>query len=146
MQSIKFDDGFKEFMINDDPSRVIRFNPADYGIIERFDKARKEIAAEVDKIQEDINIKPDGSAEDDLGEAADLLDRTNKLIRDKIDYIFDSQVSDIAFGRQSPLSSVKGLPLFERFIRAAQPYIEKEVRKEQEASQKRISKYTSQVK
>ena len=147
MQNIKFDDGFKEFMINDDPSRVIRFNPADYGIIERFDKARKEIAAEVDKIQEDINIKPDGSAEeDDLGEAADLLDRTNKLIRDKIDYIFDSPVSDIAFGRQSPLSSVKGLPLFERFIRAAQPYIEKEVRKEQEASQKRISKYTSQVK
>ena len=149
MQSIRFDDGYKEFMINDDPDRVIRFNPADYGIIERFNTARKVILIEMEKIQGDIDINPDGTpnvAEDELGEAAELLSKTRKLICDQVDYIFGGPVSDMAFGTQSPLSSVKGLPLFERFIRAAQPFIEKEVKAEQLASQKRINKYTKQVK
>jgi len=149
MQSIRFDDGYKEFMINDDPDRVIRFNPADYGIIERFNTARKVILIEMEKIQGDIDINPDGTpnvAEDELGEAAELLSKTRKLICDQVDYIFGSPVAEIVFGNQSPLSSVKGIPLFERFIRAAQPFIEKEVKTEQEASQKRINKYTKQVK
>lgn len=149
MQSLRFDDGYKEFMINDDPNRVIRFNPADYGIIERFNTARKEIFNEMEKIQSDININPDGTpnvSEDELGEAAEILSKTRKLICDQVDHIFGSPVSDMAFGTQSPLSSVKGLPLFERFIRAAQPFIEKEVKAEQLASQKRINKYTKQVK
>jgi len=149
MQSIRFDDGFKEFMINDDPNRVIRFNPADYGIIERFNTARKDILAEMDKLQKDIDIKPDGTPdvpEDELEEAAGMMSKVRKLICDKVDYIFGNPVSDVVFGTQSPLSSVKGIPLFERFIRAAQPYIEEEVKKEQQASQKRVEKYTKQVK
>lgn len=149
MQSIRFDDGYKEFMINDDPNRVIRFNPADYGIVERFNEARKDILAEIDKLQKDIDINPDGTAnvpEDEMDEAATMLSQVRKLICEKVDYIFGSPVAEIVFGNQSPLSSVKGIPLFERFIRAAQPFIEKEVKTEQEASQKRINKYTKQVK
>ena len=61
MQSIRFDDGYKEFMINDDPNRVIRFNPADYGIIERFNTARKDITAEMEKLEGDVELKPDSS-------------------------------------------------------------------------------------
>ena len=149
MQGLRFDDGFREFMINDDPSRVIRFNPADYGILERFNTARKQILSETEKIQEDIDINPDGTpnvAEDELEEAAQMLGQVRKLICDQVDYIFGSSVSESAFGTQSPLSSVKGLPLFEKFIKAAQPFIEKEVKAEQLASQKRVNKYTKQVK
>ena len=149
MQSIRFDDGYKEFMINDDPNRVIRFNPADYGILERFNIAHKEITKEMEALQADFDIKTDGTPdvpEDELNEAAEMLAKVRKLICDKVDYIFGSPVSEAAFGTQSPLSSVKGLPLFERFIRAAQPFIEKEVKAEQKASQKRVNKYTSQVK
>lgn len=149
MQSIRFDDGYKEFMINDDPSKVIRFNPSDYGIIERFNTARKDILTEIEKLQKDFDIKPDGTPdvpEDELEEAAGMMSKVRKLICDKVDYIFGNPVSEIAFGNQSPLSSIKGIPLFERFIRAAQPYIEKEVKAEQEASMKRVNKYTKQVK
>ena len=149
MQSIRFDDGYKEFMINDDPNRVIRFNPSDYGIIERFNTARKDILNEIEKLQKDFDIKPDGTPDvpdDELEEAAEMMSKVRKLICDKVDYIFGNPVSEIAFGNQSPLSSIKGIPLFERFIRAAQPYIEEEVKKEQQASQKRVEKYTKQVK
>jgi hypothetical protein len=149
MQSIRFDDGYKEFMINDDPNRVIRFNPADYGILERFDTASKEMMQELEALGDDIDLNPDGTPnvpESELEEAAKLLAKSRKIICDKIDYIFGSPVSEVAFGTQSPLSSVKGLPLFERFINAARPIIEKEVMAEQKASQKRVEKYTKQVK
>ena len=33
MQNIRFDDGYKEFMINDDPNKVIRFDPTDFAIL-----------------------------------------------------------------------------------------------------------------
>ena len=98
MQSIRFDDGYKEFMINDDPNRVIRFNPADYGIIERFNTARKDILNEIEKLQKDFDIKPDGSPdvpEDELEEAAGMMSKVRKLICDKVDYIFGNPVSEL---------------------------------------------------
>lgn len=146
MQSIRFDDGFKEFMINDDPNRIIRFDPADFGIIERFNTARKNIEKSTSILDDDIDIDNNGEPVDELEEAAETINKVNKFIREQVDYIFDSPVSDIAFGNKSPLAMVKGVPLFERFIVAAQSYIEKEIKAEMKASEKRISKYTKQVK
>ena len=41
MQNLSFEDGYKEFTVNEDPERKIRFNPADLSILERFNTARK---------------------------------------------------------------------------------------------------------
>lgn len=145
MQNLNFDDGYKEFSINNDPGRVIRFNPADFGIIERIKTAYDEInkAADLDK---NIELKPDGTALDEFSKAADVVRDVDNTIREQIDYIFNSPVSDAVFGRQSTLGMVKGMPLYERFLNAVIPVIEKEVGIQQEASQKRIQKYTRQVK
>ena len=35
MKSLLFDDGYESFAVNDDPARIIRFNPADPEIINR---------------------------------------------------------------------------------------------------------------
>ncbi len=145
MQSLKFEEGYKEFCINDDETRVIRFNPADYGLIERFSEARKAIIKAVDGLEKDVNLNPNGNPEDELEEAAQLVKSINELIDTQINYIFDSDVAKIAFGNQSRVSTVKGKFLFERFMDAVGPYIEKEIKVEQAASQKRIEKYTKQV-
>ena len=142
MQNISFDDGFREFMINNDANRVIRFNPSDFSILERFNTAMKEIENAYNKIDKDVELNTDGSPVENLDEYVEIIKKVNMLINEQVDYIFGSNVSAIAFGNQSPLSTVKGVPLFERFIRAAQAYIEKEVIAEQKASQKRGEKYT----
>ena len=36
MQSISFDEGYKEFCVNGDENRVVRFNPKDFGIVTRM--------------------------------------------------------------------------------------------------------------
>jgi hypothetical protein len=145
MQNLNFDDGYKEYTINNDPSRVIRFNPSDFSIIERIKTAYDEID-KVTQIDEDIELKADGTPVDELGRAAEIVTRINNKIKDMIDYIFNSQVSDKVFGKQSPLSIVKGRPLWQGFLECIEPVLKSEIKKAQEESQKRISKYTKQVK
>ncbi len=140
MQNIRFDDGYKEFMINDDPNKVIRFDPTDFAIIERFNTAMNNI----EKYKDEFDNNEDTA--DGLESAAETVSKINTYIREQIDYIFDSPVSDIAFGNKSPLAMVKGVPLFERFLNAVIPEMEKEIKSEMKASEKRVSKYTSQVK
>jgi hypothetical protein len=145
MQNLIIDDGLKEFSINNDPNKVIRFNPADFGIIERINNAYKEIEKVQNEVP-DIELNNDGSPVDMLSNAAEVVSKVSNTIKKQIDYIFDSPVSDVVFGNQSPLSMVKGVPYYERFLNAVVPIIEKEVKAEQEASRKRIEKYTKQVK
>lgn len=145
MQSIRFDDGFKEFMINDDPDKIIRIDPADFGIIERFNTAIKNIEKNMENI-DDIDLDTKGEPRDQLDERAQIVAKVNKYIREQVDYIFDSPVSDMAFGNKSPLATAGGIPIFERFIKAAQAVIVKGIEEERKLSEKRIAKYTDQVK
>lgn len=141
MQNLSFDDGFKEFSLNGDESRVIRFNPSDFSIIERIKKAYDEISKVTD-IKDDIELNTDGTPMDEMGKAADIVKGINDTIKNQIDYIFNSPVSAMVFGNQSPLGMVKGMPLYERFLMTVIPVIQKEVKAETEASRKRIGKYT----
>ncbi len=143
MNNININDGFKEFTINNDPDKVIRFNPSDLGIIERINKAYNAITnAEIDNVE----LNPDGTPVDTMTAASQTVEKFRNLICEQIDYIFNSSVSEVVFGNQSPLSMVKGIPFYERFLNAVVPIIEKEAKAEQLASQKRMNKYTGQVK
>lgn len=149
MQNLIIDDGLKEFMINGDKNKVIRFNPADINLLERFDKAYKSIEEEQRRIEKDIELKTNGEpieGVEDYEQALEIIQGLNQLIKDKIDYIFDSEVADVIFGNQSPMSTVKGRPFFERVFDAIQPILEKEITAEQKASEKRVNKYTGQIK
>ena len=149
MQNLIIDDGLKEFTINNDPDKVIRFNPADINLLDRFDKAYKSIEEEHKKIEEDIELEVDGKPveeQEDYEQALEVIRRLNQFIKDQIDYIFDSEVSDVIFGNQSPMSTVKGSPFFERVFDAIEPILKKEITAERKASEKRMSKYTGQIK
>lgn len=129
-----FDEGFKEFNINGDPNRVIRFNPTDISIIERAQKVKKEIGEEVKRLDK-LEINDDEAV-------AKAVEEVNKIIKEKINYIFGSDVSETVFGVQSPLASANGITLVERFIAAAIPVIQKEIEDEDKKSKARMSKYT----
>lgn len=146
IQNILFDDGLKSFMVQNDPNRVIRFSPADYGLIERIDTAGKRMQDAVKKIGVDIELRSNGEPLEDIEAVAEVIREVNKVIFEQVDYIFNSQVSEIVFGNQSPVSTVKGKFLFENFMNAVTPYLVQELETEQKASNARIKKYTSQVK
>lgn len=146
IQNIIFDDGLKSFMVQNDPSRVIKFSPTDYGLIERIDTAGKKMQEAVKQLGEDIELKTNGEPMNDMGTVAEVIREVNKIIFEQVDYIFNAKVSEIVFGNQSPMSTVKGNFLFENFMNAVTPYLVSELEVEQKASNARIKKYTNQVK
>ena len=142
MKSIRFETGYKTFSINDDPDRTISFNPTDADIVQRFAKAIKETMA-------DIQLNPDGTAAindmSSLEEASATLEKFNDLIKQKLNYIFNSDVYDVVFAGQSPFSIVgkDHKLLFEAFLEAAFEMVNEEVGA---ATQSRIGKYTDKYK
>ncbi len=140
--NLKIDDGYQEFMINGDPEKVIRFNPSDVGILARFQEAQKAIQEVQNEIQADLPKDEEGQREDSQ-QMARIVERVSNVVREQVDYIFASPVSEVVFGAASPLSSVKGVPYFERLLQAILPYIEKAIKAEQAASKARTAKYTA---
>lgn len=135
MQSISFDEGYKEFAINNDENRVIRFNPKDFGILTRMEDTLSDFEALEKKLK-------DGNEE----EFTNNLREAEKVVYEKIDSIFNANVHDIIFNHQSPISLVGGEFLFIRVIEALIPIVEKEVKYEMQKSEKRMSKYTEKYK
>ena len=148
MKSIRFETGYKTFSINDDPDRTISFNPTDADIVQRFTKAIKELQSEKETMA-DIQLNPDGTAAindmSSLEEASATLERFNDLIKQKLNYIFNSDVYDVVFAGQSPFSIVgkDHKLLFEAFLEAAFEVVNEEGGA---AAQSRMGKYTDKYK
>lgn len=140
--NISFGDGFKSFTINNDESRVIRFNPADPDIITRFSKAMKELQEEKDSIP-DAQIDAEGNIIDDSPEqVVETLETFNRILREKLNYIFNSDVYDVVFGLQSPLAAAgDGKMIFEVFIEAAFDIVNTETVGHKKKRDKYLDKY-----
>lgn len=151
MAGINFNDGFETFTINEDPNRVIRINPKDGNILTRFEEAMKDLSNESEKLA-DIKVKADGTPgegnEATLEESADRLRSFNRLINDKMNYIFNSDVTEAAFGKQSPLSLIgpDNRFLFEVFLKAALEAVKEKLEESIKDSERRIGKYTDKYK
>lgn len=143
MESLNFNEGYKEFCINNDETRIIRFNPSDVGIIERFAEVERNIS-EYKKVLDDIEINTDGTVStetDDYHKAVEKLADASKFIKEQLDYAMGAEVSNAVFEKQSPFSLVGGKALFERFIECIKPVVTDSIKTEREASEKRINKY-----
>lgn len=143
MQSINFDDGLKSFMINDNPNKVIRFNPADPNLIKRLKQAESNILKKKSEVECEIDISPDGTAADKTDEAVKYLDEFESLIREQFNFVFNADVYDMVFNGQSPLCMVKSGFLFEAVLNAITPLIQDEVNKYNKESEQRVAKYTA---
>lgn len=145
MKDLSFDEGYKEFSINGDENRVIRFNPSDLAIIKRLEEAKNKISESM-AIKDDIELDNEGKPVDSLENYSKVISHIDNVIKEQINYIFDSDVANVVFGNQSPLANIKGKPLYERFMESVMPEIKKAVEEESKESRKRVAKYTKVVK
>lgn len=139
MGNIKVNDGFKTFTINGDENRIIKINTTDMQLMTRIKKAEPKLT---ELSQKCCNIDDTLSVDDTIS----LMDTCETEVRKTIDYILNSKVSDIVFGNTGCISISGGEPLFVNFINAVVAEINKDIEKESKISEKKINKYTSQVK
>lgn len=141
---IVVDDGFiKEKIINTygDVIGVFCFRPADFNIIDRYNK----IASEFDKIVEpleNVNISADGSAEEADNAAFEALAEAKKRLFDACDYLFDGNMSEAFFGKTHPFAPVKGHFYCEIVLNAVGQYISKHFERETKKIRDRVNRYT----
>lgn len=140
MNNLNFNDGYREYSINNDENRVIRFNPADVSIIERIKKVYGAID-DASKDLGDIELKNDGTPIESMESYASVVERLNETIREQIDYLLNGKFSNAVFGNQSPLSMVNGEPLYVGFLNSIVPEIKREAEKQRKESEKHILKY-----
>lgn len=133
MGNINIETGVKTFTINNDETKVIKFNPSDMGLLHRIEESIKAVEKESKKYED---MQMDGTTEKKL----------SNFIYKQIDYIFNSNVSEVVFEGTSPLTTINGVPYYFKFIEAVKPIIEEEIIKEKKASEERIKKYTDKYK
>ena len=126
---IRIDIGFKTYDIKDADGTLlgtIRFNPGDVGMVGRA----KEASAKLSDI----------AAQYREGDGVDALLGAEQAVRDTIDEVFASPVSDVFFGGISPLTPCEdGRIMAEAVLDSMMPVIEEGVK----ASADRVKRHTS---
>lgn len=121
--------------VNNDPERVIRFNPNSIEFAEAFCGLTDKLDALRDKYNEDIKRLDADMETDEYGRPKNIKERL-KLIREicdelkrEVDEIFGAGASKTVFG------NVSSFEMFEDFFNGISPYVRK-------AREDKIKKYT----
>lgn len=135
MQSLRIDTGSIKLAINEDPNRVIEFNPNDisfierfYGLITDFEEKEKEYTKRLEKLGKNKEVDSLGIPKN-LDEGLVILRDICDFMRGRIDHVFGEGVSQKAFGDANTLN------MFEQFLDGVTPYI-------QNARTGKVQKYT----
>lgn len=111
MQSINFDDGYKSYMINNDPGKVIRINVTDLNTSKRFEDAVNAI----DKLMNEVK---------DTDITEERFIEADTVIRGQLDHVFGEGMCETVFGKTNVLSATEsGSLLIEGFLEALLPVV-----------------------
>ena len=136
-KSLQFNSGLVTYEING--VCKLSFNPTDAAFVERLYKAFDEL----DKKQEAYRTEISGVSKK---EVFDIARQRDKEMRDMIDSIFESPVSDPIFGNMNVYAMADGLPVWANLILAIMEEIDTSLTAEQQKSNPRLEKYTSKYK
>lgn len=139
MERISIDVGLKSYEVADKDGNVlgtVTINPSDVGMAGRVSEAMETIKALTEKAE--AVDKSDGFA------AAAAIAEIDHAIKDQVDYIFGSKVSEVFFGTVSSLATCEnGNSVLENVLNALMPIVEASCKAANENRQKRVSAHTA---
>lgn len=138
----------KRFRIDGDDSRIIELNTSDLNILARLKEAYPKLVAlaegafknlpEVDGTAEDYNFATDEAT----ATLVTTLTEADKKMRELIDYIFDSNVSELCAPSGSMYDPINGAFRFEHIISTLSALYEADISSEMGTIAKRVKKHT----
>lgn len=158
---LEFDDGCKTIELNNDPNKVIRFNPTDAKFIQRLsnvdntiNKIQKKYGdIDMQSILEIENLDPESPDFERLKSASKNMEELEKAMREFINDIFGYDVCSVVFGEDWCISPANGQPRYANFLRCIVDYIMSETDSLKSAAQanainidiSKTDKYTSNI-
>lgn len=134
----------KRYRINGDDSKILELNPTDFNITVRMNEAYPKLVECQSKISE-----LSGLPEDEEDTLENLSKFTNKLAElnakmcELIDYIFDSNVSELCCDGGSMYDMIDGYMRYEVIIDNLVKLYENNLNQETKKIQKRVKKHTA---
>jgi hypothetical protein len=126
MDSIRIETGVKRIAINDDPTRVIEFNPSDvlfaerfYALMQEFEAKQGEYARRADELDVHSLERDEHDLPLNLGEGLAFLREVCEFMRGRIDALFGPGTSQKAFG------DTLALEVFEQFFVGITPFFQR---------------------
>jgi len=137
----------KRFRINGDNSKILELNPTDMGIAIRLSEAYPQLNKLMDDVSEKISTIGEGEDEDTFMRLSEVLKDIDQQMREKIDYIFDANVSEICASEGSMWDPIEGQFRYEHIIEKLSALYETNLNKEFMAMKRRVegnaSKYAT---
>lgn len=137
----------KRFRICGDYNRMLELNVSDLNIASRLKTGYPKLKALLSEVKEKIDSIPDDLDDEEmLGELADTLTEIDKEMRGIIDYIFDTNASEVCAPSGNMYDPVNGQCRFERIIEKLSALytngLDEEFRKIKNRVEGKTSKYT----
>ena len=138
----------KRFRIDGDDNRILELNTADLNIIVRLKETYPklvELANSAFANMPDVDVTEDYNFAEDEATALviDALADADKKMREQIDYIFDSNVSEMCAPSGSMYDPIDGKCRFEYIIETLSSLYENDMEKELSKMSTRVKRHTS---
>lgn len=143
MAKLQINTGAKTYEIEDENGKLlggITIYPSDFNLGKRVKDAKSNILTLVKTAEQIANDET--KSEEDI---ADDIYELDFKIKEQLDYMFNSNVSETVFKGLNCLNLNKGKYFAERFLEMMVPVITKELEASAKASYNRIDKYSSQA-
>ena len=140
----------KKFRINGDYNRMLELNVSDLNIFSRLEKGYEQLKALGKKAEENVASIPDEEDAGDLSKISFALTEIDGEMRKIIDYIFDTNASEVCVPSGNMFDPVNGQFRFERIIDTLTSLYSNGLRSEftkmKNNVEKKTSKYTKKKK
>lgn len=133
----------KRYRINGDDNKILELNPTDFNFTVRMNEAYPKLLECEKKVTELSNsINPDDEM-DTLNNFAQTLDKINKEMCEQVDYVFDSNVSEICCDGGSMYDFIDGFMRYEIIFDSLMKLYDSNLTAEAKNIQKRVQQHTT---
>lgn len=130
----------KKFTIDGDENRILSLDTSDMGVLKRLDKTLPELQKMADKAIEELSSS---AGDDSLSSLSQVLSKIDKEMREKVDYIFDADVSRTCAPSGTMYDPYNGRFRFEHILEVISGLYADNITKEFRLMSKRTAKHTS---
>ena len=134
----------KRYLIDDDENRVLELNTSDMNIIQRIAEVYPKFEALEEKASHiGDGFSPEDTSVDALKTVGDRLKAVDTEMRNLLDYLFDSNVSEVCAPYGSMYDPIEGDARYEHIINAIIPLYDETISAETKKVKARVKKHTA---
>lgn len=131
----------KKFRINGDYDRILELNTSDLNVLGRYNESYPKLMDFMDSVRQELSATDDD--DEDLGKISDVLTKIDKEMRNCIDYIFDTNASEVCAPSGNMFDPVNGQFRFEHIIETLSKLYSEGINAEFAKMKKNTAKYTT---